>query len=133
MKTAWQEAEGWRERLSLIAYIFFVLGMGLLTLTALFQSYLYGVESFGTFPRILFHVGWYTIWIAIIGGWVYSLAGWKKLGGYLWFIRNFGLRRLIRYERNRRKGVTVNYSKLFTRDELAILEEYGLDPWNKND
>lgn len=46
--------------------------------------------------------------------------------GTLWFIRRFGLRRLLRYQRARREGLVIDYAKVFTPDELAILEERGL-------
>lgn len=52
--------------------------------------------------------------------------------GYGWFIRNYGLRRLIRYERDRRAGMTIDYAKVFNADERAILEEHGLAPWSKD-
>jgi len=46
-------------------------------------------------------------------------------------IRRYGLRRWGRYERIRRSGVTIDYARAFTRDELAILEEHGLSMWGK--
>lgn len=50
--------------------------------------------------------------------------------GYLWFLRRYGLRALIRYEWARlvRKQM-IDYSRIFTADELAILEEHGLSMW----
>lgn len=50
----------------------------------------------------------------------------RKLHGHLWFIRRYGLRRYVRYERARRAGVMVDYSSIFTPNELAILEEHFL-------
>ena len=51
--------------------------------------------------------------------------------GLLWFIRHYGLRCLLRYERDRRRGVVIDYAQVFTPDELAILEEHGLSTWGK--
>lgn len=53
------------------------------------------------------------------------------LWGHLWFIHRFGYRRWRQYELGRRAGFTIDYSKIFTRDELAILEEHGLSMWGK--
>jgi hypothetical protein len=54
-----------------------------------------------------------------------------KIRGTIWFIRNYGIRRFISYERFRRSGGTINYAEIFTPDELAILEEHGLSMWGK--
>jgi hypothetical protein len=54
-----------------------------------------------------------------------------RLRGHIWFIRRYGLRRWHAYERDRRAGLTIDYSKVFTLDELAILEEHGLSTWGK--
>lgn len=48
--------------------------------------------------------------------------------GYLWFIRRYGLRRLIRYERVRRSGVLVNWGTVFTSEEIDRLRRVGLAP-----
>lgn len=53
-----------------------------------------------------------------------------KLRGYVWFVRRYGLVQLIRYGRDRRNGLTIDYGRIFTDDELARLEEHILvPPW----
>lgn len=45
-------------------------------------------------------------------------------------IRRYGLRLYLRYERARRSGVTVDYSEVFTKDELAVIAEHtDPAPW----
>jgi hypothetical protein len=46
-----------------------------------------------------------------------------RLRGHIWFIRRYGLRRWRAYERDRRAGLTIDYSKVFTLD--------GLSTWGK--
>ena len=48
------------------------------------------------------------------------------MSGHLWFIRRFGFRAWLRYERARRAGATIDFAALFTPDELAVLEEHCL-------
>lgn len=54
-----------------------------------------------------------------------------KLRGNIWFLRNYGLRAYIRYERARRSGATIDYGRVFTAHERAVLEELGIAPWTK--
>lgn len=52
--------------------------------------------------------------------------------GYLWFLRSYGLRKLIRYEWDRVvRRRTIDYGQIFNADERAILEEHGLSVWGK--
>lgn len=47
-------------------------------------------------------------------------------------IRRYGLRCWWRYERMRRAGLTIDYAKVFTRDELARLGEHFFPvPWER--
>ena len=53
-------------------------------------------------------------------------------GGYLWMIRRFGLRRTLRYERQRRAGVEIDYARAFSPDELAVISEhFDPAPWEQ--
>lgn len=38
---------------------------------------------------------------------------------------------MLRYERDRRAGMTIDYGRIFSGDERAILEEHGLSMWGK--
>jgi hypothetical protein len=53
------------------------------------------------------------------------------LRAIVWFIRKFGVRAWWRYRCARRAGVTIDYAKVFTPDELAIMEEHGLSMWGE--
>jgi hypothetical protein len=55
----------------------------------------------------------------------------SKLRGHLWFIRRYGWRAWRDYEQDRRAGVVIDYAKIFSPDELAVLEEHGLSMWGK--
>jgi hypothetical protein len=41
--------------------------------------------------------------------------------GHLWMIREFGLRRWLRYQRSRRSGLIIDYGKILTADERAAV------------
>lgn len=50
----------------------------------------------------------------------------------LWMVRQFGLWRTIRYERARRSGMTLDYGRAFTADELARIGEHSSPaPWER--
>jgi hypothetical protein len=54
--------------------------------------------------------------------------------GHLWMIREFGLRRWLRYQRSRRSGLIIDYGKILTADERAVLEERMESvPWNREE
>lgn len=42
----------------------------------------------------------------------------------LWMIRHFGLRRSLSYRRAYRSGIVIDYSSIFTSDELAKIGEH---------
>jgi len=52
----------------------------------------------------------------------------KKIKGYLWFIKRFGIMRLIQYEHDRKSGMEIDYSRIFTPEQFKLLEENGLWP-----
>jgi hypothetical protein len=54
----------------------------------------------------------------------------RRLQGHLWLMREVGLRRWWMYVKARRDGVVIDYSRIFTPDELAILGEHATPaPW----
>jgi hypothetical protein len=53
----------------------------------------------------------------------------KEEMGHLWLIRRYGLRRWWMYNTARRAGMEIDYSQVFSLDELALLEEQGLSTW----
>lgn len=50
----------------------------------------------------------------------------RKIHGFAWFTKQFGLRKLIKYEKFRKEGHEFNWSAVFTEDELKFLEAKGL-------
>lgn len=53
----------------------------------------------------------------------------RTLKGYIWFIQIYGIKRLIQYEKYRREGHVIDYSKIFSATELDELEQAGFAPW----
>lgn len=47
----------------------------------------------------------------------------------MWMILTFGPIRWWRYERARKAGATLDYSRVFSPQELAELEKAGLAMW----
>jgi hypothetical protein len=53
----------------------------------------------------------------------------RRIRGTLWMIRRYGLRTWWRYSRARRAGVVVDYARLLTTDERAVIGEHATVPW----
>lgn len=56
----------------------------------------------------------------------------RTIKGWMFVIRLVGIRAAINYERARRHGTIIDYSKIFTPNELAKLGEHSLPaPWEQ--
>jgi hypothetical protein len=55
----------------------------------------------------------------------------RHVRGHLWLIKRRGVGTWWRYERARRSGLLIDYSRYFTPNQLAVLEEHGLSMWGK--
>jgi hypothetical protein len=51
--------------------------------------------------------------------------------GVFWMIRRFGFRRWWLYRQARRAAVTIDYTKILSPDERAILGEHVTTPWER--
>lgn len=47
----------------------------------------------------------------------------------IWMIKEYGFRLWYKYERMRRKGYQIDYSSIFSPEELDKLEAAGIAPW----
>ena len=64
----------------------------------------------------------------------YIQKKYNYLRGLLWFIRAFrSVALAMEYERDRKKGITLDCSGIFNAEERKILEDIGLDIWNDQD
>lgn len=50
----------------------------------------------------------------------------SKIKGIIWFINRYGLIRYINYEKCRREGIKIDYSKVFSSKDLETLKSYKL-------
>lgn len=52
----------------------------------------------------------------------------KKIKGIIWMIRLVGIRHYLKYEKWRREGKKIDYSRFLSPEEFKILEEHNLWP-----
>lgn len=60
-----------------------------------------------------------------------TIKKYNKIQGVVWFIKHYGIKKWMLWEIKRRKGTEIDYSKYFTPSQLKLLEDNGLDIWNR--
>jgi uncharacterized protein YqgQ len=53
----------------------------------------------------------------------------NRIQDIIWFIKEYGFIRWCKYEKCRIEGMEINYSDIFSVDELKKLEQEGIAPW----
>lgn len=52
----------------------------------------------------------------------------REIKAKIWMIRKYGIKRYLRYQKLRREGIEIDYSKIFSPNEFTLLEEHDLWP-----